>query len=123
MSVDIKDHRRYADGKLAESLKQAEQKVAQAKLLEQAHSEVANTGDERLDKYARSIQDLLNKAEAGCNAAALKGITCVQEDLVRLQQFEYFFLKGQVEILKKVLEIPAQILVEEKPKPVLEVVK
>ena len=114
MSVDIKDHRRYAEGRLAESIKKAEAKLT-SPLLEQAESTAASTGDAHLDKLARSVQELLNKAEENAKAVALKGIGCVQEDLFRLQQFEYFFLQGQVEAYKQTLLIPQRILAEDKP--------
>ena len=114
MAIDVNDHRRYAAGKLAESLKKAEDKLL-SPLLEQVESTAANTGDAHLDKLARSVQELLNKAEENAKATALKGIGCVQEDLFRLQQFEYFYLQGQVEAYKQTLLIPQRILAEDKP--------
>ena len=91
MSVNVNDHRRYADGKMAESIKAAEARIeANKQLIAQADSAQAHTGDEHLDKMTRALQELLNKLEDQAKQIAFKGIGCVQEDLIRLQQFEYF---------------------------------
>lgn len=115
MSVDVKDHRRYAEGKLAESVKAAEERIAAKSLLPQAPSEVANTGDVRLDKLVRAVTELLNKSDEHAKDIAFKGIGCVQEEMIRLQQFEYFYTKGKSDAYKEVVQIPAQIVAESKP--------
>jgi len=115
MSVDIKDHRRYAEGKLAESLKVAEEKVAkQDGLLTQAPSAHANTGNEQLDKLSRAVQALHDKAVEYQKDMALKGISCLQEEAIRLNQFEFYYTKGQAFAYEEVLKMPERILAESK---------
>lgn len=122
MSIDIKDHRRYAEGKLAESVRAAEEKLAQKALLPQVDSKDATTGDEHMDKLLRSVQASLDKYEEMAKNIATKGIGCVQEELIRLQQFEYFYTKGKCDALKEVALIPAQIIIEAKGKPAVTLV-
>jgi len=113
--MDIKDHRRYVEGKLAESIKTAEAKVSDKELLAQVESTVANTGNEQLDKFIRNIQDSLDKHEEHAKDVAFKGIGCVQEDMIRLQQFEYFYTKGRVDMCKELMLVPERIIAESKP--------
>jgi hypothetical protein len=114
MSVDVKDFRKYTDGKLAESIKAAEEKVAQKPLLEQAESTLAATGHPELDKLLRSIQELVNQAEAGKLQVAASAMDIVPEEGLRVRQFEYFFLKGMLQAYKNVSEMPARIIAESK---------
>ena len=115
MSVDIKDHRRYVEGKLAESILAAEEKLQKQKdLLPQAESELANTGHAELDKLIRAVQDLLDKSDLHAKDIAFKGIGCVQEEMIRLQQFEYFYTKGKSDAYKEVAQIPQRIIAESK---------
>lgn len=113
--IEASDHRRFAEGKMAEHVKKAEERVAAQKaLLPQSPSELANTGDAHLDKLLRSIQDLLNTADEHIQAIATKGMTCVQDDMIKLQQFEYFYTKGKSDAYKEVAQIPARIVAESK---------
>jgi len=114
MAVDIKDHRRYVDGKLAEAEQVAAEKVAQQALLPQSPSDLAVTGHDQLDKLIRTLQDLLNKSDEHAKELAFKGIGCVQEEMIRLQQFEYFYTKGKSDAYKEVAQIPARIIAESK---------
>ena len=114
MGVDVKDHRRYAEGKLAESVQAAEEKVAKQSLLLQSSSEGAITGDAHLDKMVRVFQDLLNTSDEHAKDIAFKGIGCVQEEMIRLQQFEYFYTKGKSDAFKEAMLIPARIVAESK---------
>jgi vacuolar-type H+-ATPase subunit H len=114
--IDVTDHRRYAEGKLAESIQAAKESAdAQHGLLAQADSLAANTGNVYLDKLVRSVQDLLNTSEEHAKDIAFKGIGCVQEELIRMQQFEYFYTKGKSDAYKEVVQIPARIIAESKP--------
>lgn len=113
MGIDVKDHRRYAEGKLAESIQAAETKVAH-ELLQQVETVDANTGNPQLDKLVRAVQALLETSDTHANDIALKGIGCVQEEMIRLQQFEYFYTKGKSDAYKEVVQIPAKIIAESK---------
>ena len=115
MSVDITDHRRYVAGKLAESVKKAESEIAKKDaLLSQAESESANTGNPLFDKLLRTVQDSLNKSEEHATNIAIKGIGCVQDDMLKLQQFEYFYTKGKSDAYREIALIPARIIAEAK---------
>lgn len=115
MSIDVKDHRRYAEGKLAESIKAAETKLAEAALLPQVDSEVANTGNEQLDKLIRVVEDLCSKIEPHVTDLAHKGMGSVQDELFRMHQIQYAFAKGQLAAYEEVKKIPARIILESKP--------
>ena len=116
MSVDVKDHRRYAEGKLAEAIKAAEAKVADRELLAQKESEQACTGDEHLDKLIRVVQSSIGTAETHLSDVATQSIHMVQADAILASKCEYFFTKGRLAAYKEVVGLPAQILAEEKPK-------
>jgi len=98
---------------LAESIKAAEERVAN-KLLKQAESAQANTGNLQLDKLIRAVQELADQSEQGAKDIAFKGIGCIQEDMFRLQQAEYFYVQGKREAYKEVMAIPARIIAESK---------
>lgn len=117
MSIDVKDHRRYQEGKLAEAHKEALARIEEKSkvLLPQAPSEQANTGNEQLDKFVRNIQENLDNFDKHATNVALKGIGCIQEDMIRLQQCEFFYNKGRVDMCKELLLVPAQIVAESKP--------
>lgn len=107
MSVDIKDHRRYLEGKLKEV------QDATPVLLEQTG--ITNeTGEPRLDKMLRAIAVCKERDEKHATDIALKGIGCVQDDMLKLQQFEYFYTKGKVDAFTEVSKVPEAILAEEK---------
>lgn len=116
MGVSVQDHRRYAEGKLAESIKTAEEKVAKQneQLLPQAESEFATTGDDKLDKVVRAVQEVLNTAELHVTQVAHAGISCVNEELLRKHQAEYFFTQGKMATYKEVFEIVARVVTEAK---------
>lgn len=112
MSIDVKDHRKFLEGKLKES---EAKKIAESQLLPQLHSDgLPYTGDEKLDKLIRAVHALLTKHEEGAKQAALIGIGAVQEDMIRLKQFEYFYNKGHEDAFKAVINIPSQIMREAK---------
>lgn len=111
MSVDVKDHRKFLEGKL----KEEEARKAETKaLLPQKESELATTGDEKFDKLIRALESMVTDCEKVANDAAVMCAGCVQEDMVRLKQFEFYYNKGHVDAFKKVMSIPAQILAEAK---------
>lgn len=108
MSVDVKDHRKFLEGKLKEA---EEKRQAQPPLLEQVESPIT-IGDVHLDKMLRTLQAGVEKHDKHATEVALKGIGCVQEDMLRLQQFEFFYTKGKIEALKEAMLIPEQIMAE-----------
>ena len=111
MSVDIKDHRRYQESKLKDTDKLGAE--PQKALLPQA--EVAgSTGNDQLDKMTRVIQSFKERDDKHATEVALKGIGCVQDDMLRLQQMEYFYTKGKVDAQAEILLVPAQIILESK---------
>lgn len=111
MSIDVKDHRRYIDGKKNEEVK--EEQIPRS-LLKQV--EIATeTGDPRLDKFLRVIASRIEEHDARCVTLALEAAACIEERLFRLKQGEYFFNKGIVEVLKDMAKVPAQIISEETP--------
>jgi hypothetical protein len=112
MSVDVKDHRRYLEGKQAEVVMDNGQTEP---LLPQVQSELAHTGDPYLDKMLRAIEALIVDQEKLCIDTARKGIGCPQEDMFRLAQCEYMYICGKVEGLKEAAKIPARILAEARP--------
>jgi len=110
VSIDVKDFRKFREGKLTEEALKAEPR----RLLDQVESEAANTGDAHLDKMIRGMQALIEKYDAHAQAVATKGIGCVQDDMLKLQQFEFFYTKGQSDALKGALLLPEQIIAESK---------
>jgi len=114
MSIDVNDHQRYASGKMAEHVKAAEERAKQAELLAQADSPLANTGIPELDKLIRGVQELLTTCEEHANVVANKGVACIQDEMIRLQQLEYAFVKGKVAAFNEVLLMPAKIVAEAK---------
>lgn len=109
MSIDVKDHRKYLEGKLRDADELEARKPG--KLLEQA-AVASETGDPRLDKMLRVLQASKEQAEKHAQAVALKGIGCVQDDMLKLQQFEFFYTKGKVDAFTETALIPAQIILE-----------
>ncbi len=110
MSVDARDHRRFLEGKLKDADKVAAER--QKPLVEQ-RPVAKETGDARLDKMLRAIEALRETAATHATAVALKGIGCVQDDMLRLQQMEFFYTQGQKDAFEKVALLPAQIILEE----------
>lgn len=109
MSVTVNDHRKHIEGKARQA--EAELAAAPKPLLPQV-GVAEETGDAHLDKLARIVTALRDGHEKHAQAVALKGIGCVQEDMLKLQQFEYFYEKGKVDFANKVLSLPAEILLE-----------
>ena len=114
--IDVKDHRRYAEGKLAESVKAAEDRLAERnkELLPQAPSDQAVTGDDHLDKMIRAIQGLHNTVEKHLTEVATTAIHSVNEMASRAAQCEYFYSKGKRDAYAEVVQIPARIVTEAK---------
>lgn len=113
MSVDVKDHRRYVDGKKVEE-KERERPEPPKHLLKQV--EIAQeTGDPRLDKFLRTIAAKIEEHDARCVTIALEAAASIDEKLFRLKQGEFFFNKGIVEVLKEMAQVPARIISEELP--------
>jgi hypothetical protein len=108
MSVSVNDHRKFLEGKLKEQ--EAQDAVKPVALLDQ--SEAVSVGDQNLDKLLRVLQNDADKHDKHAHDIALKGIGCVQDDMLKLQQFEYFYTKGKVDALKEAMLIPAQIMAE-----------
>ena len=108
MSVDVKDHRKFLEGKLKEAEEKAQNRPP---LLEQVESPLT-VGDTNLDKMLRTLQAGVEKHDKHANDIALKGMGCVQDDMIRLQQFEFFYTKGKVDALKEAMLIPEQIMAE-----------
>ena len=111
MSIDIKDHRRYLERKLIDTDKlDAKQS---APLLQQI--EIAKeTGDNHLDKMLRALAAKDEEADKHATSVALKGIGCVQDDMLKLQQFEYFYTKGKLDAYADAATIPEKIMLEER---------
>ena len=117
MSIDVKDHRRYAEGKLAESIKAAAEKVAERELLDQKESVQACTGDEHLDKLIRVVQSSIGVVETHLSDVATQSVHLVQAEASLASKCEYFYTKGRLAAYKEIVALPAQILAEEKPTP------
>ena len=109
--MEIKDHRKFLEGKLKDADKVLKEEPV--RLMEQEPIE-NSTGDQNLDKMLRGIEALKKAVDAHATAVALKGIGCVQDDMLKLQQFEYFYNKGKSDAFKEVSLLPAQILLEAK---------
>lgn len=109
MSVDVNDYRN-SRREAAKLTIPAEQPLA-----EQTESKV-NTGDARLDKLARMAESEKKKAEQTINECASLGMGAVQEEMIRLKQFEYFYNKGKVDAFNLVQTFPDIIIMEEKSK-------
>lgn len=109
MSVDIKDHRKFVEGKL-----RAVEADEKQPLLPQAESTEPSTGDDKFDKLIRCITELSKVDEEKAKAVAIKGMGCVQEEVFRLQQFEYFFTQGKIQAFKEAMQLPSQIIAEAK---------
>lgn len=108
MSVTIKDHRKYSEAKLKQVTDASEKKLLEQEAISN------DTGDANLDKLARAVMALKLKSEDHAKGVALKGIGCVQDDMLKLQQFEYFYTKGRIDFADEVLKLPAVILFESK---------
>ena len=105
--MEFKDHRRHV-AHLQDTDKVAEPAKP---LLEQVAVE-SETGHPLLDKLLRAVQAKLEVTDKHATEVALKCVGCVQEDMIRLQQFEYMYNKGKVDAYKEVSLIPAQIILE-----------
>lgn len=114
MSLTVNDHRRYAEGKLAEAQKAAEEKFAVQALLQQAASDSASTGNDQLDKFVRVIQESLNKTEQVLPQVATGAIHCIVEQEILKAKCDYFYIKGRHDAYKELLTVPAQIVLESK---------
>ena len=111
MSIDIKDHRKFVDGKLKEAMEKEEAKPVV--LLEQRT--VANeTGEPHLDKLMRALAAQIEKDDAHSVDVAIKGMGNVNPDALRLHQNEYFYTKGKLDGLMFAMKLPEQIIMEEK---------
>lgn len=109
MSIDVKDHRKFLEGKAKALEAEARPVMPLLKQIEIAKE----TGDPRLDKMLRAIGALIEEKDAHSIQVALKAVGCVQDDMIRLQQFEFFYTKGWLDALKATAALPAQILTEE----------
>ena len=109
MSVDIKDFRRFVEGKAEEA------PVRPAPLLQQADSALATTGDDYLDKLIRVLEAKVVSLEAEAASIAAKAVGCVPEEMFRLAQCEYMYVKGKVDGYKDAAQIPARIIAESRP--------
>jgi hypothetical protein len=111
MSVDVRDHRRYLEGKASE---EPQERSAPKSLLQQV--EIAKeTGDPRLDKLLRVIASRIEESDKNCIKLGLESASCIEEKLFRLKQGEFFFNKGILEGLKELAKVPQQIIDEETP--------
>lgn len=110
MSIDVKDHRKYLEGKEAkENLQKSEV------LLAQVASETANTGDPYFDKLIRTLEALIKGGDDAARDLACACAGAVQADMGRLKQMEYMYVRGKVDGYKEAALIPARILAEAKP--------
>jgi hypothetical protein len=110
--IDVNDHRRYAEGKLSESIKAAEVKVQS--LVAQAPSDLANTGDQNLDKLVRAVQELINTTEQHDKQVLLAGLEQINQDALLAHRFEHFFVKGKIAAYKEIVLLPERIIAESK---------
>ena len=108
MSISATDHRRFLEGKLQDSDKTEKVRPLLAQV-----AITGETGDQRLDKLMRAVTALKEKDDKHTAQVAEKGIGCVQEEMIRLQQFEFFYTKGRIDFANAVLAMPSQILFEE----------
>jgi len=111
MGADIKDVRKY--------LRDVdEKKAAQTPpepLLEQTATDKANTGDERLDKFIRIIESKKVAVEAEYTLLAKQGIAAPEDRVFRTYQIQASFDAGYMKALVDMQDIPAKILMEERP--------
>lgn len=108
MSVTAKDHRRFVDGKMTETVE-----LKPAPLLEQAASDAANTGDPRLDKLIRVIAAELKKHDAHLVEVGEKCARSIEDSAVRLMQMEYAYTSGAKKAFETLTELAQRILKEE----------
>jgi hypothetical protein len=111
MSVDVKDHRKFLEGKLKDADKLQAEKPKP--LLEQ-RAIASETGDPRLDKMLRAVAAMIEKDDAHIMDVSIKGMAQLNPDAMRLAQAEYFYTKGRVDALQAVVKIPEQIILEER---------
>jgi hypothetical protein len=116
MSITANDHRKYLDVKAAEEAARAVEK-AMPPLVQQAESAAATTGDDRLDKLVRGIQDMINKLEESLPQIAAKGMGAIPADMMKLVQMDYMHTHGKLVALQEIIKLPAQIMLEERPAP------
>lgn len=112
MSVDVKDHRRYVDGKVNEEQKAEHRPKPMLQQVEIA----TETGDARLDKVLRHIAAKIEEHDARCVKIALEVAMCFDEKTLRVKQGEFYFNKGIVAILQDLAKVPQSIIDEETPK-------
>jgi hypothetical protein len=112
MSVDVKDFRRFVDDKAAEAaaLKEVEKPMLPQ---EEGPSELM-TGDPKLDKVVRVLQDNIKAAEAHLNDLAHVVCSTVSPDMKTKLTLEYMLAKGMLEAYKAVQKLPAAIMQESK---------
>lgn len=111
MSVTVKDHRRYVDGKVNE-----EQEDTRPKQLLQQVEIAKETGDPRLDKMLRHIAAKIEEHDARCTKIALEVAMCFDDKMLRVKQGEFYFNKGIIAILTDLAGVPQSIINEEQPK-------
>jgi hypothetical protein len=112
MSVDVKDFRRFVDGKAAEeaAIKEFERPMLQQ---EEGPPEYM-TGDPKLDKMVRVLEDNIQAATAHLNDLSHVVCSTVSVDMKQKLTLEYMLAKGMLEAYKAVQKLPAAIMAEQK---------
>lgn len=110
MSLDVKDFRRFKEGKLAEEA--AKEDIRPKHLLQQV--KIADeTGDPRLDKLMRTLAHEIEKLDAEGIQIADEAMRCPDDRMMVVKQKEFLYKRGQKDALLGVMQLPAQIILEE----------
>ena len=112
MGHDVRDFRRFVEGKASE---ESAKREVEKPLLPQEETQEGLTGHPEFDKMVRIIQSNIEAAENHLNQLARATMVQVNADMKQKMTLEYMLAQGMVEAYKAIQLLPAAILKEQRP--------